>query len=1604
MTWIDWMRSRIISGAVAILLTLPMGAPSAMAFARVNTDEMRAPAAADSPDALSQIEGDLTGQPPKGSVPNVYRYVIGHFAPAGVRRFTVKEVAEGIGQSVRWIREDLEELVKVGVLKQDTEKSPHHFWITEEADVLVTSSEVQEQFYEQLRVAYRFANPARGNLRQAQQAFAALGATPSAIAKAPTRPIDELARAYAPFNRFASTPGLLAKLLPYVELTPDETGQTRLIIRDGQKEALRPLVRDLAYAAVVETNKEVRDAARWAIRELAPQYGMRSASLKPFYQAMGHGEITKVTLPAMNTRWRSYFMARAALRQAKVRNAGAVVFEIAASEVTYTGEGHDYAGMASAVKAAAIDVGYEIPIFLKMDHTQVKAANYWDDPEAEIARLKGVIRKGLEADFMNVDIDTSTIEKPPRFVEQEVTTWVRQALRDGRLNDVFPKESERQLLISQLTDPKSKEDEVLLNPEAVDTVLVGVQTIKPALLEDVVFEWEPGVQAQPLAKLLLAKIRAALQSQWDREQQRESAKVYAALNEFARAEATRIFGTPDIGLGSEVGEVGKKNTTLGQALAFLDLVKEILDPKGIKDSDALSLQTGASHGGVIDPATGKPLKKTDIDFQTHRAVSRAIRTERYGYKAGPIQHGASTLSDPLMRLFPDYEVAEIHLATEFANLLLYTGIFGEPTIVGTKLYVPTGTVVTDEMKRSLIETAIGKDPEDEDARQQLFTNLQVVEMPHAEPALRQQVLEAIKVIAVKAKMWDQQAPLSREELLDTLRAKGGFKDQVKTVSHNQSILELYWQLPPPIAAVVDDMWETKIGVYFDSLGVKDTREVVLKHAQYAVKPALRHPPLALARALAKERTTLITDEPPAVIEEPLQLAREMTDATATLMVAEGFRYSVDSGDKAGIEQVGKRGDKRAKQIYANWLAARGVRLDLLGSEGIGTRRDALPPDAAFGVNEAVNRFGLGRKLRGYVDVIENTKGLPNKGMGRWDEMKPATSGTTSMAVFTTGEGIGVVPDSPYAGLFITTVDPSKVQTYIDNPLNPHVETMDGILPQLERIAADAKGGPRSVNDITVHVFNRPRETKRLEALHEIKGERGRIEGRTYYPGLEIVWDYPDGTVRHAVTASAGAKDGRLHVALMSGGPDEAAGNLGIAKALSKSHGAVGSVIFYSGNLPDRPEGGEAEQGKATDLSNGLDFDAEDIAEWQRYRPSDYKKIVEEHHLFTIGDWDGDVYAALPAITNDRVFNQDGTADLSNGFYRTSTVLVQQVGNEPGRIIPDANDVNLVEVERTDARGALALVDPAAADLSVVDPEGELLARMEGPDESINLIGNLEEVSTENPLVLLQVEQALEQFRIRKGLTTKEEAAKVSKVKYVLDTGRTISKENGMRVARVTLLSNKEWDAEALVEKALEVVDYKVGFPDVRIERSRYAKEQSGVYYVHVDFMGSGADLAAREFLAEPSIAQRVEQAAEVRVKRLFAGVASTNPGVSGKGAAAQPQREWFTLAIERPKQIDSAIGPTAWLETVPEVKGVKVVLETRSVNEPVVEGSKTSAAGATAVVVAGIGKRRSDLLARLNRAVADDGTMRPVEVTHTKETAAHAEQYRTTVKETISGV
>lgn len=167
------------------------------------------------------------------------------------------------------------------------------------------------------------------------------------------------------------------------------------------------LIDRLIYNAVFSADKEVLAESRRLIKYLAQNLGIRSASIQGLYEAMGRGEVGGFTVPAINIRGLTYDTARAIFRSAKKNNAGAFIFEIAKSEISYTEQRP--AEYTACCLAAAIKEGHRGPVFIQGDHFQINAKKFTQDRNAEINDLKKLIKEALDAEFYNIDIDASTV-------------------------------------------------------------------------------------------------------------------------------------------------------------------------------------------------------------------------------------------------------------------------------------------------------------------------------------------------------------------------------------------------------------------------------------------------------------------------------------------------------------------------------------------------------------------------------------------------------------------------------------------------------------------------------------------------------------------------------------------------------------------------------------------------------------------------------------------------------------------------------------------------------------------------------------------------------------------------------------------------------------------------------------------------------------------------------------------------------------------------------------------------------------------------------------------------------------------------------------------
>jgi len=332
-------------------------------------------------------------------------------------------------------------------------------------------------------------------------------------------------------------------------------------VRDPSK--LRSAAMDrLVWQAVFSTGAE-REAARWLLWELGQATGTRPASINGLYRARGRGEVGGFTVPAMNVRVLAYDTARAIFRAARAGKTGAIILEIARSEIAYTDQRP--AEYLSVMIGAALREGYTLPLFIQGDHCQCNQKKYQANPEGEVGEVQTLIAEEIGAGFYNIDVDTSTL----------------------------------------------------------------VDLSKPTL---------------------------------DQQQQVNFERA-AEITAFIRGKEPEGV---TVSVGAEIGEVGMKNSTVEELQAFMQGYNRSLARLGDYDGiSKISVQTGTSHGGVVLPDGS--IADVQLDLEALAALSKVAR-ETYQL-AGAVQHGASTLPPNAFGNFPRIETAEIHLATNFQNIV-----------------------------------------------------------------------------------------------------------------------------------------------------------------------------------------------------------------------------------------------------------------------------------------------------------------------------------------------------------------------------------------------------------------------------------------------------------------------------------------------------------------------------------------------------------------------------------------------------------------------------------------------------------------------------------------------------------------------------------------------------------------------------------------------------------------------------------------------------------------------------------------------------------------------------------------------------------------------
>jgi fructose-bisphosphate aldolase, class II len=213
----------------------------------------------------------------------------------------------------------------------------------------------------------------------------------------------------------------------------------RLVIDDEAKFRAEA-IKDLAWTAAFSTDEPTAEATRWLVWEASQALGARSASIQGLYMARSRGDVSGFTVPAVNLRAQTFDMARTFLGVAMEKEVGAIIFEIARSEQTYTFQRPQ--DFATSVLAGAVAAGYVGPVFIQGDHYQFNAKKYAADPEAMTEEIRKACRLAIDAGYRNIDIDSSTLvdlNQPNLDAEQkenytraaELTALIRSLETDG---------------------------------------------------------------------------------------------------------------------------------------------------------------------------------------------------------------------------------------------------------------------------------------------------------------------------------------------------------------------------------------------------------------------------------------------------------------------------------------------------------------------------------------------------------------------------------------------------------------------------------------------------------------------------------------------------------------------------------------------------------------------------------------------------------------------------------------------------------------------------------------------------------------------------------------------------------------------------------------------------------------------------------------------------------------------------------------------------------------------------------------------------------------------------------------------------------------------
>ena len=375
----------------------------------------------------------------------------------------------------------------------------------------------------------------------------------------------------------------------------------------------------LARECALNENQDVKDSAKYIIRETALRLGIKPASLHDFYMARNKGMWSNLTNPTFNLRAGVYAEARQIFRVVMEKVIRMFGFELARTETRYTGQRPgEY--MAECM-AAGIKEGYTGPIFGIGDHYQVKKDKYFAGGEArekELADVKAMIREAMLDGKLNFDLDPSTL------VDEEALDKIV----------TFEKEFVDAYLEKNPTLSKGLDE-------------AGIKALRHQLVDEI---------------KLLPKQERELNALYQ-EMHVTTTKVTMELIRYIRGlEKELLGGKVTVGIGIEERHIDnpkhKKNpSTVRGTFTLAQNIIKLCKKEGLAQPCKIALQTGTMHGvgGKIDFGI----------FKRHLKAAKKIGIFVF------VQHGTSTIKDREdFKRLPEEGVGEAHLATEYQKIHL----------------------------------------------------------------------------------------------------------------------------------------------------------------------------------------------------------------------------------------------------------------------------------------------------------------------------------------------------------------------------------------------------------------------------------------------------------------------------------------------------------------------------------------------------------------------------------------------------------------------------------------------------------------------------------------------------------------------------------------------------------------------------------------------------------------------------------------------------------------------------------------------------------------------------------------------------------------------